>query len=201
MRKFSTFIITLLLVASSATAQVAWNVDKSHSNIGFKVKHMVISTVRGNFTDYDISFKSKNIDNFEGAAVEAVLRTASINTDNERRDNHLKSDDFLNAEMYPEIMFMSRSFTKMNDDTYKVTGDLTIRDVTKEVELEIVYNGSVQNRGSTLASFDVSGTINRFDFNVKWNRAIETGGLVVSEDIMFEFTLEMNEQPATSGGK
>ena len=201
MRKFSTFIITLLLVASSATAQVAWNVDKSHSNIGFKVKHMVISTVRGNFTDYDISFKSKNIDNFEGAAVEAVLRTASINTDNERRDNHLKSDDFLNAEMYPEIMFMSRSFTKMNDDTYKVTGDLTIRDVTKEVELEIVYNGSVQNRGSTLASFDVSGTINRFDFNVKWNRAMEAGGLVVSEDIMFEFTLEMNEQPATSGGK
>ncbi|MFC1730467.1 YceI family protein [candidate division KSB1 bacterium] len=201
MRKFSTLIITVLLVASSATAQVAWNVDKSHSNIGFKVKHMVISTVRGNFTDYDISFKSKNIDNFEGAAVEAVLRTASINTDNERRDNHLKSDDFLNAEMYPEIMFMSRSFTKMNDDTYKVTGDLTIRDVTKEVELEIVYNGSVQNRGSTLASFDVSGTINRFDFNVKWNRAIETGGLVVSEDIMFEFTLEMNEQPATSGGK
>ena len=201
MRTFSTLIITLLLIASSATAQVAWNVDKSHSNIGFKVKHMVISTVRGNFTDYDISFKSKNIDNFEGAAVEAVLRTASINTDNERRDNHLKSDDFLNAEMYPEIMFMSRSFTKMNDDTYKVTGDLTIRDVTKEVELEIVYNGSVQNRGSTLASFDVSGTINRFDFNVKWNRAMEAGGLVVSEDIMFEFTLEMNEQPATSGGK
>jgi len=190
MNKLSTMIIALLVFASAASAQVKWEVDKAHSSVGFKVKHLVISTVNGKFNDYDVTFTSNSTKDFSGAAVEAVLKTASIDTDNSGRDAHLKSDDFLNAEMYPEIRFKSESFKKTGDNTYKVTGPLTIRDVTKPVELDVMFNGSADFRGATVASFSITGELNRFDYNVKWSRAMEAGGQVVGDKIKFAFEFE-----------
>ena len=109
---------------------------------------------------------------------------ASIDTDNEKRDEHLRSDDFFNAEKYPQLKFVSKSFKKVDENEYKMVGDLTMRDVTKEVELDVELNGTVVDPwGNTKAGFNLVGEINRFDYNLKWSKALETGGLVVGEDV------------------
>lgn len=194
MKKAVSIVLAVLFTASMATAQITWTNDKAHSEVQFKVKHMVISTVTGEFRDFTINFTSKNTDDFTDSKIETVLKTASIFTDNERRDNDLRSDNFLNAEMYAEIRFVSKSFKKSGEDTYKVIGELTIRDVTKSVELTAVYGGSVMMRGTKRIAFHITGEIDRFDFNVKWNRALETGGLIVSKLIKFDFNLEFIQQ-------
>ena len=194
MKKAVSIVLAVLFTASMATAQITWTNDKAHSEVQFKVKHMVISTVTGEFRDFTINFTSKNTDDFTDSKIETVLKTASIFTDNERRDNDLRSDNFLNAEKYAEIRFVSKSFKKSGEDTYKVIGELTIRDVTKSVELTAVYGGSVMMRGTKRIAFHITGEIDRFDFNVKWNRALETGGLIVSKLIKFDFNLEFIQQ-------
>src|SRR5690554_3283850 len=133
-----------------------WTLDNTHSEIAFKVKHMMISTVTGHFEDFEASAKTDG-ENFEDAHFEFAAKTASINTKNEDRDTHLKSDDFFNSEVYPEMKFVSKSF---KDD--KIVGDLTIRDVTKEVTLNAELNGiAVDPYGQTKAGFEIRGEINR----------------------------------------
>ena len=144
---------------------------------------MLITDVEGQFNEYEGSVVS-NEDGFENAKVEFSANIASIDTDNEKRDNHLKADDFFNAEKYPKMTFVGKSFNKVDGNNYKLVGDLTIRDVTKEVELDVVHNGTVKDPwGNTKAGFSLEGVINRFDYNLKWNAALETGGLVVGEDV------------------
>ena len=176
-------ILVPLILTSISFAQTNWSFDKSHTKIGFSVSHLVITDVEGNFNEFDGTITSTG-DSFEGATVNFTANIASIDTDNEKRDNHLKSDDFFNAEQYPKLTFAGKSMKNVGGKNYKLVGDLTMRDVTKEVELDVVHNGTVKDPwGNTKAGFSLEGVINRFDFNLKWNAAMETGGLVVGEDV------------------
>ncbi len=192
MKKISAVLLLLVAVLMSASAQSAWNLDKAHSSVTFTVRHMVISEVTGSFKDYTITLKSGK-DDFSDAQVESTIKVASINTENTMRDNHLKSDDFFNAEKFPDIHFKSTSFEKVGDNKYKITGDLTIRDVTKQVTFDATLNGTLKTNRGVLAAWKATTTINRFDYNLKWNRALETGGLVVGQDVTITLNLELNK--------
>jgi len=193
MKRFFQLAAALLAVSSLALSQSGWKLDKNHSSIGFSVKHLVISTVSGNFKDFDITLTTAK-DDFSDAAVQAVIKMASINTDNTARDNHLKSDDFFNAEKFPEIKFTSTSFEKVGEGKYKITGYLTIRDVTKKVVFDAVYNGSIKTPwGNTAMSWTAATVINRFDYNLKWNKALESGGLIAGQDVTITINLEMDK--------
>lgn len=187
-RSIFIFVLALGLTATAA-AQPTWALDKSHSGVKFSVRHMVISDVEGSFKDYDVTFKADKED-FTDAVIEATIKTASISTDNEGRDKHLRSDDFFNAEVFPTITFRSTKVEKTGDKTYKFHGDLTIRDVTKKVAFDAVHGGTMKTQRGTVAGWKATLTINRFDFNLKWDRAIETGGLVVGSDV----TITVNAQ-------
>jgi len=155
-----------------------WKVDGAHSEIGFKVKHMMISTVRGHFDDFTASIESDD-DDFTNADISFTAKTASIHTNNNDRDNHLRSDDFFNAEQYPELTFTSKSF-----DGSTLIGDLTIRGVTKEVTLDVEFNGvAVDPYGQTKAGFELEGKINRKDFNLTWSAVTEAGSIVVADEV------------------
>jgi len=155
-----------------------WNLDPTHSEISFKVKHMMISTVTGHFEDLNASVESEN-DDFINADFNFIAKIDSINTKNTDRDAHLKSDDFFNAKEYPEMIFNSTSF-----DGSSLIGDLRIRDVTKEISLDVDFNGiAVDPYGQTKAGFEVTGSINRKDFNLTWSAVTEAGSIVVSDTI------------------
>lgn len=185
----------ILLTAGINFAQTNWGLDKSHSKIGFSVTHMIISETEGQFNNYDVKVVSKSENNFEDAQIEFSADVNSIDTDNEKRDQHLQSDDFFNAEKFPKIKFVGKSFKKVSDKNYKLVGDFTMRDVTKSITLDVKYNGTVKDPwGNTKAGFKVSGVVNRFDYGLKWNAALETGGLVVSEEVELLINLELNKQ-------
>lgn len=187
-RSIFIFVLAFGLTATAA-AQPTWALDKSHSGVKFSVRHMVVSDVEGSFKDYDVTFKADKED-FTDAVIEATIKSASISTDNEGRDKHLRSDDFFNAETFPAITFKSTKVEKTGDKTYKIHGDLTIRDVTKKVTFDAVHGGTMKTQRGTVAGWKATLTINRFDFNLKWDRAIETGGLVVGPDV----TITVNAQ-------
>jgi len=189
-------LLFFVMIAAAATlhAQTIWKVDKVHSNIRFAVDHLLISEVEGRFTDFDVTVTETG-DDFTKAKVEATIKTASINTDNDRRDGHLKSDDFLNAEKFPDITFKSTSIEKTGENTYKVKGNLTIRDVTKPVVLETKLTGTVTDPyGNLKKAFRATTTIDRFEFGTKWNAALETGGLVVGKEIRVTLLLQLIKQ-------
>lgn len=190
MKRILSFFTAVFFAASLSFSQTAWTVDKAHSSITFSVSHMVISEVSGKFKDFDIALKSSKAD-FSDASVTSVIKAASISTDNDKRDNHLKSDDFFNAGQYPEIRFKSDSFEKVGDNKYKITGDLTIRDVTKKVTFDAVLNGTMKAMGKTIAAWKATTVVNRFDYNLKWNMAIEGGGLIVGKDVTITLNLEL----------
>lgn len=167
-----------------------WKIDAAHSEVQFKVKHMVISTVTGHFKTFDAGLESDK-DDFSDARIQFTIDTGSIDTGNEQRDNHLRSDDFFNAEKYPQMKFVSTSFTPNGDGEYTLKGNLTIRDVTKEVSLEVEYGGTITDPwGATRAGFEVSGKINRQEFGLKWSAVTEAGGLVVSDDVKLHINVE-----------
>lgn len=191
MRTLKTLAALLFLVSTLSFSQTIWTVDKSHSKVGFSVSHLVITDVEGFFKDYDAQITTDG-DDFSKAKIDFTIKTASIFTDNNDRDNHLRADDFFNAEKYPAMTFKGKSMKKVGDKKYKLVGDLTIRDVTKQVELEVKYNGTVKDPwGNTKAGFKVKGEINRFDYNLKWNKAIETGSLVVGKDVELVIDLQL----------
>ncbi|NIS38429.1 polyisoprenoid-binding protein [Candidatus Saccharibacteria bacterium] len=159
-----------------------YQVDKVHSNIGFSVTHMVISDVEGNFKDYTASLKLDEQD-ITNSSVETEINASSIFTDNEKRDNHLRSNDFLNVSTHPNIVFKSNRIEKSNDG-YVAHGDLTIRGVTKEVALPFTLKGPITDPyGNKRIGVKANLMINRFDYNVKWDKTLDTGGLVVGEDV------------------
>jgi len=162
-----------------------WNIDNAHSEIAFKVKHMMISTVTGYFEDYSASVETENED-FKGASFSFTAQTDSINTKNSDRDAHLKSDDFFNAEAYPELKFESKSF-----DGSTLVGDLTIKNITKEVSLDVDFNGvAIDPYGQTKAGFDISGAINRKDFDLTWSAVTEAGKIVVSDTVKLQLNVQ-----------
>ncbi len=170
-------------VMPSSLAQTGtWVVDKPHTNVKFSVAHLVISDVDGNFKSFDGTMESSKPD-FSDAKITFTADVNSINTDNEMRDNHLKSDDFLNAAKFPQIKFVSTSFTPLGDNKYKLVGNLTIRDVTKTVTFDVKYGGTVVAMGGTHAGFKATTKIDRFDYNLKWSKTTEAGGLVAGKEV------------------
>ncbi len=195
MKHMFAIAVAFALLGSVGSAQAnVWKQDNAHSRVNFSVTHMVISEVTGGFKDFDVTL-TEGKDDFSGSTLEATIKTASINTENEMRDKHLRSDDFLNAEKYPVISFKSTSFEKTGENTYKITGNLTLRDVTKPVVLEAKFLGQVADgRGNLKAGFKATTSINRFDYGVKWNKEIEAGGLIVSDKVDLTFLMELQKQ-------
>ena len=191
MRNLKFLSIMLITVSTLSFSQTTWTVDKSHSKVGFSVSHLVITDVDGFFKDYEAQISS-NGDDFSTANVELKVNTSSIFTDNEKRDDHLRSDDFFNSEKYPQMIFKGKSMKKVGDKKYKLIGDFTIRDVTKQVELDVKFNGIVKDPwGNTKAGFKITGEIDRFDYNLKWDKAIEAGSLVVGKDVELVIDLQL----------
>lgn len=167
-----------------------WGIDASHSEITFKVKHLVISTVTGKFKEFDASIESDNED-FEDAKIIFQASIESIDTGNEDRDNHLKSDDFFNASEYPKMTFESTSFKKAGDGEYKLNGDLTIRGNSRPIELDVEYGGTVVDPyGQTKAGFDITGKINRKEYGLKWSAVTEAGSVVVSDEVKLNLNVQ-----------
>ena len=174
-------------------ATTNWTLDPTHSELQFKVKHLMITTVTGSLNVLTASLTSES-DDFENAHVKFEADTASINTGNNDRDNHLKSGDFFNADEFPKVSFESTSFTKDGSD-YALKGDLTIKGVTKPVKLAVEYGGIATDPwGNTNAGFTISGKINRTDFGLTWNAALETGGVMVSEEVKILGELQFVKQ-------
>ena len=169
-------------IPSSKPQAGTWVVDKPHTNVKFSVAHLVISDVEGNFKTFDGTMESSKAD-FSDAKITFTSEVNSINTDNEMRDNHLKSDEFFNAAKFPQIKFVSTSFTPLGNNKYKLIGNLTIRDVTKSVTFDVKYGGTVVAMGGTHAGFKATTTIDRFDYNLKWSKTTEAGGLVAGKDV------------------
>lgn len=167
-----------------------WKIDPIHSEVQFKVKHLVISTVTGSFGSYNGQIEADG-DNFENAKATFTADIDSISTNNEDRDQHLKSDDFFNAEAYPQLKFESTNFENAGVGEYKVIGALTIRDVTREIELAVVHGGTVHDPyGNTKAGFEVTGTINRKEFGLTWDAVTEAGNVVVGDKIKLQLNVQ-----------
>lgn len=184
--------VLMVLSLSWATAMAQWTHDKSHSNALFTVRHMVVSEVTGYFKEFEVILASSK-DDFTDATIEATVKTASVNTDNESRDKDLRSDNFFSVDKFPEMKFKSKKIEKTGDNAYKITGDLTIRDVTKEVTFDATLFGTIATGRDTRAGWKATATVNRFDYGMKWNRMIETGGLVVGENVLITLNLEFRK--------
>lgn len=172
-----------------------WKIDQSHSDVNFKVKHLMISTVTGKFESYDGTVEQPNPDSFEGSAISFTADVKSISTGVADRDNHLRSNDFFNAEEFPTMKFEASSFEKTSDDEYVLNGNLTIRDNTKPVSLRATFNGITSDMwGGTRAGFEISGTIKRKEFGLLWNATTELGGVVVSDDVKLALDIQLVKQ-------
>ena len=172
-----------------------WAIDASHSEMQFKVKHLVITTVTGNFKEFSGTVVAG--DTFENAQINFEANVDSINTNSEQRDGHLKSGDFFEAEKYPKLTFTSTGFTKKSEEEYEMHGDLTIKDVTKPVTLAVEYNGIAKDPwGNVKAGFEVNGKINRKDFGLNWNALTEAGGALVSEEVKLHANIQLVQQQA-----
>jgi len=193
MSQFRYPLLFLLFGFIAVNGQTKWTVDKTHSNVQFSVTHLIISEVTGEFKSFDADIEASK-DDFTDAKIDFSADVNSINTNNEARDKHLKSDDFFNAEKFPKVVFKGKSFTKVSSNKYKLTGDFTIRDVTKEITLDVTYNGTIKDPwGNIKAGFKIKGEINRFDYNLKWNTLMETGGAVVGKTVNMVVNLQLQK--------
>ena len=171
-----------------------FKIDAAHSEIAFKVKHLMISTATGVFKKFDATVESEKED-FSDVKISFEADVNSIDTQNEQRDTHLKGDDFFNAEKFPKITFVSTGIEKKSGNESLVTGDLTIRDITKPIELVVEYNGTVTDPwGQIKAGFEITGKISRKEFGLTWNALTEAGGMVVGDDVKLHLNVELLKQ-------
>ncbi|GAB3659679.1 YceI family protein [Hymenobacter agri] len=179
---------------NTATAATKWALDPTHSEVQFKIKHLVISTVTGSFKSFQGTMQSAGDDNFENANVELTLDVDSIDTNQEMRDGHLKGEEFFDAAKFPTIKFVSTSMVK-DGDGYKLTGNLTMKGVTKPVTLEAEYGGSaVDFYGNHKAGFEVTGKINRKEFGLTWGGITEAGAIVLGDDVKLIANVQFAKQ-------
>jgi len=190
MKKLNTLVVAML-VAGASMAQTNWSIDKVHSKIGFSATHLLVSEVEGSFKDYDAKV-TITADDFAGSTIEFTAKTVSVFTDNEKRDGHLKSDDFFNSEKFPELKFAGNLVKE--GGKYVLKGNLTIRDVTKPVTLEVTYGGRVKAFGGERAGFKIKGKILRKEYGLKFSGALEGGGLIVSDEIEINVKVEITKQ-------
>ena len=171
-----------------------YKIDTAHSEVTFKVKHLMITNVTGSFTKFDATLEAEAAD-FSDAKISFEADVNSISTNNEQRDGHLKSEDFFAAEKFPKLSFVSSSFKKVTDNEYTLNGDLTIHGVTKSVELAVEYGGTMTDPyGQVKAGFEISGKINRKDFGLVWSATTEAGGIVVSDEVKLNLAVQMIKQ-------
>ena len=176
---------------TTQTAVHTWNVDPTHSSIHFAVKHMVISQTKGAFNDYTLKVESEG-ETFSDAKIELEIDVKSINTNMSDRDNHLRSADFFDVEKFPKMKFVSTSMKTINGEDYILKGNMTIKDVTKEIEFKVNYGGQVIDPwGNVRAGFTLDGAIDRFDFGLTWNALIETGGAMVGKTVKLQAEIEL----------
>ncbi|MBL7858559.1 MAG: YceI family protein [Cyclobacteriaceae bacterium] len=189
MKKISALCIGLL-IAGSLSAQT-WTIDKVHSKIGFSVTHMAVSETEGNFKDFDASVVSTAAD-FNNADVTFTAKVASINTENERRDGHLKSPDFFDAEKFPEVTFKGKLVK--SGAKYKLQGDFTMKGVTKKVEFDVTFGGTVDTGRGVKAGFKLVGTVNRQDYGLTWSNKTPGGELVVGDVVEITAKIELDKK-------
>ena len=172
-------------------ATTKWTIDPVHSEIGFKVKHMMFTNVSGKFERYEATIVTED-DNFENAQIMFSADTASINTGNTDRDNHLKTADFFDPEKNPKLTFTSTSLTKKSGDDYELAGNLTINGHTTPVQLPVEFGGIMKDPwGNTKAVINISGKINRKDYGINWNSVLESGGVLVSDEVRLNIELQL----------
>ena len=175
-------------------AATKWSLDLSHSELGFKIKHLMISNVTGKFTKFDIEAETEG-DDFSNAKLVANVDVASIDTSNEQRDEHLRNADFFGVEAHPNMRFVSTKVEKVDEDTFSLYGDLTIKDTTKPVKLSIENNGIATDPwGNLKAGFSISGKINRKDWGISYNAALETGGVMLGEELKIQGEVQLVKQ-------
>lgn len=169
-----------------------WVIDPTHSELGFKVKHLMISNVKGVFTNYEATIDGED---FTTSPLKVTIQATSINTNNTDRDNHLKSADFFDAENFPNLTFEGLSFTKVDDEEYKLKGVLTIKEVSKEIELDVAYGGTNKDPwGIGKMAFEITGKLNRKDFGLNWNSTLETGGVLVGDEVKISAEVQFVKQ-------
>src|SRR5712692_6838317 len=169
---------------------MSWTIDSSHSQVNFSARHMGIMTVRGHFNDIQATIDF-NQDDFTASSVEASINAGSLVTNDAKRDEHLRSADFLDVEKYPTITFKSTKIERAEHDRYRMTGDLTIHGVTRPVTLDVVYSGQIKDPwGNARAGFSAETTIRRSDWGISFNAVLETGGLVVSDEVKITLDVE-----------
>ncbi|SEQ55930.1 YceI family protein [Piscibacillus halophilus] len=168
------------------------NLDKVHSAVHFSVKHMMVSKAKGEFQDFNVELNG-DVNNLEDASVKVVIDVASIETNNEDRNGHLKSGDFFDVENHPNIVFESKSVKKLSESEYEVTGDLTIKGVTNQETFKVHHNGVAKDpmAGNMVAGFDVEGQLNREDYGLTWNAALETGGVLIGKEVNLNASFEL----------
>lgn len=171
-----------------------WALDPTHSELGFKVKHMMFTNVSGKFNQFTVALENEN-DDFLSSQIEFSADIATIDTGNPDRDNHLRSGDFFDAEKFPAMQFRSDSVKADGPQNFKVSGDLTIRDITRPVVLDVEYSGMMKDPwGNTKIGVAIETRINRKDFGLTWNAALETGGVLVGEDVKIHSELQFVKQ-------
>lgn len=176
---------------NTTTVGTKWAIDPAHTEVQFKVKHLVISTVTGKFKKFEGEVISEK-DDFDGAHISFSIDVNSIDTNNTDRDNHLKSDDFFAADQHPKLTFKNGILSKNEDGDYELIGDLTIRETTKKVSMAVDYNGTVKDPwGNTKAGFELSGKLNRKDYGLTWNTVTEAGGVLVGEEVKLEISAQL----------
>lgn len=174
---------------------MSWQLDPSHSHVGFAVKHLMVSTVRGQFHQYSATIDLDTAD-LTKARIRAEIDVASIDTREEKRDEHLRSADFFDAAQHPKIVFVSKSITRVDDETYRVIGDMTIRGTTREVTLDAEYAGVQKDPwGGTRTGFSLTGSVDRREFGLTWNAALETGGVLVGDKVKLAIEVELMQVP------
>lgn len=169
-----------------------WNVDPAHTVVGFSVRHMMVTNVRGSFLGVEGTFDG-DADNIAGGKISFKIDTDSITTNNEDRDNHLRSEDFFDAAKHEHILFTSTEIVEAGKDKFDVTGDLTVKDVTKKMTFKVERTGAGKNPwGVDVVGFEADGKISRKEFGLTWNQTLETGGVLVGDDIKISIELQMN---------
>src|SRR3712207_6191287 len=179
---------------TQGSQKTSWIIDAAHSNVGFSIKHLMIATVRGSFTQVQGTVRVDENDP-STAEIDITIPTASITTRDEKRDAHLKSPDFFDAEQFPNMTFRSTRVERVSGDSFRVIGDLTIRDVTKEVALDVELQGRAKDPwGNEKAGFEATTTIKRSEYGLTWNAALETGGVLVGDDVKISIEAELQKQ-------
>lgn len=171
-----------------------WALDPTHSNLGFKIKHLMISNVSGSFKNFQAEVKTSGTD-FSAAQISLTAAMDSISTNNEQRDAHLRNADFFEVEKYPELKFTSTKVEKTDSDTFSLYGELTLKGITKPVKLHVEFNGTVKDPwGGERAGFVVTGKINRSEWGINFNGALETGGVILGEEVRINSEIELVKQ-------